>query len=261
MNRPLSYGLSVILSLVAAGESFGGFINVPGDKGDGYVDVNGLPQNFDDPTLRAGTGGNNVRGLAPVFFFALPALPSRDSLAGVVFDIQYLGFASGSPGIFVNPEFNIDFYGLGARSTPTILSTDYYDGDSSLSPDTLMAKGFITPTTATGTLQLSGATFTNYLRSLYNPDGTPMAAFAVFRANADIHLPDYSGRLRGYELASANNTDAAGANVPRLGLTVVPEPSSLVLSLVGAAFLTGCGWRRSRTPRCAVRGTTERRTR
>jgi hypothetical protein len=45
----------------------GGVISVPGDPGDGTVDVNGLPQDFSLTFLPAGTGGNNSRGLASIY--------------------------------------------------------------------------------------------------------------------------------------------------------------------------------------------------
>jgi hypothetical protein len=239
MTRPPTFLLVVALSLGIAGESHGSFITVYGDEGDGTVDVNGLPQDFTLTFLRAGNGGNNVRGLAPIFFFALPTLPSLDSLTSAELNLVYLGIHIGSPGNWAPPEFNVDLFGLGTRSTPTILSSDFFDGGSSLSTDALLAKGFVTPTTPTGALQLSGDQFTDYLRSLYNADGTPKAAYAVFRANTDVHLGVFSGLYRGYEFASADNTDNGGASVPRLELTTVPEPSSLTLALIGAIALTG----------------------
>jgi hypothetical protein len=200
-------------------------VTVLGDPGDGHVDVNGLPQDFSLPTLRVGVGGDNVRGLADIFFFALPKLTSVTSLLGAHLNLQYLGISQFT--VTVTPEFNADLFGLGARSTPTILSTDYYDGDSSLSTNTLIAKGFITPSTAPGSLQASNGSLLNFVDSLYQPDGTPKAAYAVFRANANVHLPDWSLPYRGYEIASADNTDNGGAFVPRLVLSL---SSSLTLS-------------------------------
>jgi hypothetical protein len=157
-----------------------------------------------------------------------------------------LGITTGTPGNWVPPNFNADLFGIGSRSSPTILSTDYYDGNASLSTNTLIARGFLTPSTAPGTLQASGSSMLSFLQSLYNPDGTPTAAFAVFRVNPDVHLPPHSGNYRGYEIASADNTDNGGAFVPQLLLDVapVPEPSTLLLGIVGAAVLSGYGCRR-----------------
>ena len=85
----------------------------------------------------------------------------------------------------------------------------------------------------------------NFLVSLYNPDGTPIDAFAVFRLNADANLPVGSGNYRGYEFASA---DGGGSSTPQLQLTVaaVPEPSSLTLAGIGGAAIFGTIRRRQR---------------
>lgn len=231
MNRHISFIVAAAVLLGGATESFGGLVTIQGDPRDGVVDVNGLPQDFAFTQLRTGVGGDNVRGLADIFFFALPTVPSSASITSAVLEFQYLGVSVGSPGIFVTPEFSVDLFGLGARSTAAILSTDYHDGHASLSPDALIAQAFITPSTIPGALQASGGTLLNFVRSLYQSDGTPIAAFAVFRANPDKHLPVFSGRLRGYELASADNTDSGGAFVPELRLNVaVPEPQSIVVS-------------------------------
>src|SRR5262249_28076777 len=108
----------------------------------------------------------------------------------------------------------------------------------------------ITPTTAPGRLQASGDSLLNFLTSLYQPDGTPTAAYAVFRVNPDVHLPPFSGNYRGYELASADNTDDGGAYAPELNLTVAPAPNSLALAVVGVLLLSGWGWHRRRLARC-----------
>jgi hypothetical protein len=244
--------VAAVVAVGAAGGAAGGPINVRGDAADGTVDVNGLPGDFSLPQLRVGVGGDDVRGLAPVFFFSLPTLPSRDSLAGAELRLTFLDFTRGTPGNWEFPRYNVDLFGLGARATPTILNADYYDGDASLGTDALIAEGFATPATAPGTtLQVSGGGLLDFVRSLYNPDGTPVAAFAVFRANADVHLPPrFSRRYSGYELASGDNTDGGGAVAPQLRLTVVtvvPEPGTLTLSLLGAATLTGWRWRRRRS--------------
>ena len=235
---------AIFLLVVCVDGATAGLISVVGDPGDGIVDVNGLPQDFSNAQLRVGVGGNNVRGLAAIYFFALPNVPARDAILGVELSIEYLGFARGSPGVFADPEFNIDLFGLGSRSTPTILSADYHDGDASLSTDTLIAEGFITPSTASGSLQSSGSNLLDFVTSLYQPDGTPTAAYVVFRINPDVDLPPFSGRLRGYELASADNANESFR--PRLNLTAaaVPEPSTLVLWSLGAVALVGLGWRR-----------------
>lgn len=253
MNRCLTCILTIAFTFATAGKAFGGFITVTGDTGDGTIDVNGLPQDFSSAQLRVGTGGDNLRGLAPVFFFALPTLSPSDLLVGVQLQFAYLGLTQAS--IFTAPNFNADLYGLGTRSTPTILTTDYFDGTPSASGGTLLAQGFITPTTSAGTLQLSGTSFDNYIRSLYNADGTPIAAYAVFRLNADINLPVGSGQYRGYEIATADNPDSTLQ--PQLQMEVdavaAPAPTGLTLLTSGlATLLLLAAYRRSTGGRVAV---------
>jgi hypothetical protein len=80
------------------------------------------------------------------------------------------------------------------------------------------------------------------VESLYNANGTPVSAFAAFRLNTDLDLPENSGvDIRGYDMASADHTNASFR--PRLNLTVIPEPSSIVLFGMGAVGLIGYGWR------------------
>jgi hypothetical protein len=49
----------------------------------------------------------------------------------------------------------------------------------------------------------------NFVKSLYNPDGTPTSAFAAFRVNADKDLPVGSGAIRGYDVALADHVNVS----------------------------------------------------
>jgi hypothetical protein len=236
--------LSIVLVVSAIG--FGGATRadtILGNPADGTVDVNGLAGDFGLPTLRAGTGGNNVRGHADIFFFAIPDVPSPASITGATLRFTYLDIARFTHTVV--PEFNVDLFGIGARATPTIVSSDYHDGDAALSTDTLIAESIITPTTPTGNLENSGTRLLDFVKSLYQPNGDPVAAYAVFRLNPDVELPPFRLPYSGYVVASADNTDNNGAFVPRLTLDVVPEPSSV--AAFASLSLTGIGlaaWKR-----------------
>jgi hypothetical protein len=135
------------------------------------------------------------------------------------------------------------------RSAPAwwILSSDYYDGNASLSTDTLITQGLITPSTPIGTLDVANANLLNYIQSLYLPNGRPTARFAVFRANPDIHLPIHSDPYRGYVMATADNSDRS--LIPRLtlGVATVPEPTTIVAWGFGM-LLVGSRFGRARSP-------------
>jgi hypothetical protein len=237
---------AVLLLAVGAGNATADTITIIGDKGDGMVDVFGTPVNLSDPTIRPGTGGDisggGIRGQVGIFFFALSTLSPGSSIVGTRLHIHYLGPETGGSPI---PEFNIDAFGLGARSSPTMLSSDYYAGPAGSSSNTLIQAAVITPTTAPGDLGIANANLLGFLTSLYHPDGTPVSAFAVFRFNPDKPLPAPSPPIRGYLLATADNADPR--LLPELDLTVngVPEPSSL--TLLGGFAVVAAGyyrWRR-----------------
>ena len=237
------FSVIVGFALVTATEASGEMISIVGDFGDGTVDVGGLGGSLSAPQIRAGVAGNNSRGQSTIYFFALPTIPSSDAIVEAELQLHFLGLTRAT--ITTPPELNADLFGIGARSSPTILASDYYDGDASLGSDTLIAESFLTPSATTGSFTASGSNLTTFLISLYQPNGIPTAPFAVLRVNPDSDLPVFSGPLRGYELASANHPNPAF--VPRLTITVVPEPSTSVTFLGAMAFLIGCtGARRFR---------------
>lgn len=73
----------------------------------------------------------------------------------------------------------------------------------------------------------------DYVRSLYNPDGTPIAQYAAFRLNSDVDLPVNSLPLRRYNFGAADHPNPA--LVPQLRLqAAVPEPGLATLLAVAA---------------------------
>jgi len=204
-------------------------VEVPGDVGDGLVDVNGVPVNLADPTIRPGTGGGPsasvVRGQAGIFFFQLPTIsPSTITSADV--QLAFLGFDG-------SPEFNLDVFGLGVRSSATILSSDYYAGSSANGSGALIETQFLTPNAIPGNFDIG---LGSYLQTLYDPSGTPLGPFLVLRVNPDLPLPEPSAPSRGYVLATADNPDSS--LVPQLLITTVPEPSSIIVAAAaGISFL------------------------
>lgn len=219
--------VATVLVAVCVVDATGGLIVVVGNTGDGNASVNGLPGSLGAPATWVGTGGNDVRGFAAIYFFALPTLSPGSTLTGAQLRVEYLGL-----GYRPVPDFSVGLFGINARADATILASDYYDGNAALSSDTLLQTAVVTPTTPVGTsIAVANPGLLDFVQTLYQADGTPVSTFAAFRFSADIDLPVYSGWYRGYELASADNANASYR--PQLSLTTtdaqVPEPSSLVL--------------------------------
>lgn len=217
----------IVVCLLILGHANAATIVVSGDAGDGLVDVNGVAGSLTDASIRPGTGGGSptsvVRGQAAVFFFQLPTL-SPTTIVNANVQLAFLGFEGSA-------EFNLDLFGLGVRSSTTILASDYYAGTSASGSGTLIEIAFLTPSATAGLFDLPSATrnsFGSYLQSLYNPSGIPLDEFLVLRANPDIPLPEPSNPVRGYLLATADNPNPS--LVPELSINIVPEPPSLLLA-------------------------------
>ncbi|MDA0836069.1 MAG: PEP-CTERM sorting domain-containing protein [Planctomycetota bacterium] len=118
-----------------------------------------------------------------------------------------------------------------------IEGTDYYDGNAALSTDTLIQSAALIPSTSLGNYGINNLNLLNFVKSLY-VGGTPISAFSAFRLNPDVHLPNFSGAIRGYEMGMADNLTAAYR--PTLNLTVaesVPEPSTFGLLMIGGMMI------------------------
>jgi len=73
------------------------------------------------------------------------------------------------------------------------------------SADSLIVQSVNTPATIAGTKSVSNSALLDFVRSLYDPSGVPLADFAAFRINPDAALPNNSGLRRGYLVAMADN--------------------------------------------------------
>lgn len=192
-------------------------LKIQGDKGDCTVSQKYGAGDFDRDMLRVGSGGDDLVGHAPLFFFALPKLPSRDALLGAELELHYMGLASASG---PPPTYDADLFGLGTRATPTGSGEDYPNGSS---PAPLLVRSLLNSKSPLGRTRVSDARFREYVAGLYNTDGTPTAAYAVFRVSTDAKFPPANRRYQGYELASANKANGAVTYTPQLTLTFQPS--------------------------------------
>jgi hypothetical protein len=240
MRSVLIAALSICLGATAYANPI---LDIVGHQGDGSVqaDVPVNPLDATLPSLRVGSGGDDERGHAAVFFFELPNLQTGDSLLAADLSLRYLGFTPFTFPQYV-PHDDADLYGLGVRPTVEIFSQDYYDGDPSGALDTLIRASILTPGSSVGVQALGPGGRNNllaFIQNSYRSDGTPTDRFAVFRINMAVDVLTDSGELFGYELATG---DSDGPLRPHLTLTVaaVPEPPSIVIFLFGVVLCCIC---------------------
>ena len=217
-----------------------GYISVLGDSGNGQIGADGSIAGIGIQKDRVGTGGDNERGLALIYFFELPTFSSLTTITNAELQIEYVEIETSSG----PPDFNIDLLGIDVRPSSIFDASDYYDGIATLSSDTLIQASTLIPTTVPGNISIANLSLLNFVKSLYNADGTPISTFATFRVNADIDLPPGSGPIRGYWMALADNANDSFR--PRLNLTgdVIPEPSTFTLITCALFGLVGYGSRR-----------------
>lgn len=203
-------------------------VTVHGSLDDGMVDVNGEPVNLSNPVIRPGTGGNDTRGQVGIFLFQLPPNLNSSDIAGAQLNLSLLGRDG-------TPEFDLDMYGLGVRSTTIISSGDYYAGPAGNGRGLLLKSRIVSPNSVPGLIQLD---IGEHLRSILNSAGQADSVLA-FRLNPNVALPVHSEPIRGYLFATADNSDPTV--VPTLSISV-PEPTTISLGVV----LAGCAlaWRR-----------------
>jgi hypothetical protein len=188
---------------------------IVGNDRDGQIGADGSIAGIFAHQDRTGTGGNNHRGLALIYFFELPTFSPLTTITGAELEFEYVEKTD-------TPEFNIDLFGIDARLNPVIQVSDYYDGHAASSSDTLIQTAIITPSTSLGHLSVANLSSLNFVNSLYNADGTPISTFATFRANPDKDLPVGSSPIRGYFMALADHSNESFR--PRLNLTTVTIP-------------------------------------
>ena len=201
------------------------------------------------PTIRAGASGSApVGGRNGLFVFQLPdfgaiSTPFLSADLGL-----YIASLSGTP------NYNVDLYGLGTQSTPTltlgsgVLSTPrYYEGNAVDSSATLIQQDFTLSGATAGVFKNTNATgdtnLLTFLNTMY-ASGTGANQYVVFRITPDADLGNSAFIGFNYSSADAGTSATiAGAGTafdPVITYTAVPEPTSFFLlgsSLGALAFL------------------------
>ena len=181
----------------------------------------------------AGPGpGGQVRAF--VVPFLLPTIASGDKVSTATLTLRH----SSTTG---PPTFNVDLYGLDRfNASPTLTLADHYVGllDGS---NTLLDDNFRIPTDAAGSfVSFSGASLVGWLNDQYTGGAGGSYVFARLSPDSATLLDGVNQR---YRFNTANHGTASYR--PTLDITVVPEPSMLVLWLSGlVGFMVFARYRR-----------------
>jgi hypothetical protein len=204
---------------------------VTANVADNVINADGTSPYVGGTTLRVGDNGTNVTEGNGIFPFQLPSLPAGATITGASasFNLESIGNASSVVG-------DMDVYGLGRRSTATVLAGDYYRGayDGDTTDATAIQPSLATKTTPAGVLTLNAsgqANLQGYLQSQYA--GGAGAGQYVF-----LRLGHQAEQLtsRYWVVSTANNATVASRPTITISYEVTPAaPSGLAARTTGAS--------------------------
>ncbi|MEM6884981.1 MAG: PEP-CTERM sorting domain-containing protein [Verrucomicrobiota bacterium] len=173
-----------------------------------------------DP-IRVGREATGVQAVA-VFVFELPTLTLGQTIGTANFDFTIENTAT--------PSASIDLYGLGFRNTAAVTTNDYFVGaldttNATLVQNNIFSGGVSVPAGAYSTDASGDSALVSYLNDQYT-NGAVGGDFVFLRFN---HDGGNTGNRNTFY--TANNGTAS--NRPELTVTVVPEPSTAALLILG----------------------------
>lgn len=214
----------------------------------------GMQSNFANDT------GFGIGGIQPIYMFQLPVIPNGQTLSGATFSVSVLPDTSNAASTGA-PTFNGSLYALGYDpNSPTLISggattsqnffyvssTPQTGTGAGGAPIQLLQSDFLTPSdwVANGgtiaqkdTSIAGGSSLFSYISALYaDPGFTPGTDCLILRINPNVDSYNTSPfTTQRYTLSTYDSI--AGAILPTLTLTTVPEPASLALLSLGGLTL------------------------
>ena len=199
---------------------------INGDAADAQVNQVGTVKSVSDQTstlTRVGNNSSDGKQSCVVHVFQIPSSILSDPTQ----KFDSATYTARLTWINVTTR-NADLYGLGYRTSPTVLAGDYYTGaqDSAV---TLLKDNYLAPGLANYTaISVTGATLVDYLNAQLTAARAAGAtvAYVFFRTT-----PDSTVLWQFYQLGMA---EAGGANVPTLAYTTVVEPARGTVIMVSS---------------------------
>ncbi len=158
--------------------------NITGETADRGVYSDGTLPFIAGQTQRVGDNGTNTLENVYVTPFKLPALPTGAVITSANVAFQLQGVSNGA-----SISGGADVYGLGYRTTNTVLSTDYFEGayNTDATDATAIMNNFAIKTTPAGSLTLDSGgqtSLASYLTAQYAA-GAAANNFVFLRINAE----------------------------------------------------------------------------
>jgi hypothetical protein len=185
-----------------------------------------------DQSVRVGDNGTNANEQAWVIPFQVPTIPTGQGVTSASLSVwlQSIGNATSVVG-------GVDVYGLGWRTSPTILASDYFEGayntdgtDATAVQNNIMLNN--TPVGTISTNSTGNTALTNYIKAQIAA-GAPAGSYIFLRFNAQSN----QSTSRFWVMSSSDN--ATTTQRPALTITYNPlitapsAPSNLKVAVTG----------------------------
>ena len=192
----------------------------------------GSPNVVDSTGNPMWAGFSNNSGYNAVWVFALPNLASDERIASANFSVYMQGITG-------TLTYNADLYGLGYRTSASVLPGDLYVGASD-SGATLVQNNYLTPSSSgkQNTDDTGDAALVAYLNAQLVASATARAggstAYVFVRLNPDAVMTSNYTRYNIYAREYSTNNYYWG----KIDYTTeqIPEPASLCLVLAGSGL-------------------------
>lgn len=189
-------------------------------------------------TAQVGTGGNSpLAGQAGLLFFELPDLSAQPEITSAELTVELTDARDNGVDGQVPSSYNVDLYFLGTHSDLVILEGDYGDGAILPTGATLIQDNWWVASDDSQIGTSKAISVGGEINSVYT-NGIPDGAYAVFGLYGDIDFTVNQFTTFFFEQEGPK---------PDLGITFVPEPSTLTLCAFGIVSLAI--WRRRNATR------------
>jgi hypothetical protein len=231
LKENITFWLMVLASLGLT-KSVCAAVSISGDSADAVIKKDGTQLSGITGRLGASTSPFTAQqgGRVAEYVFRLP-VPGPGELAAITTaTLQFTILSDQADG-----AYNIDLYGLGARTAPAVVGGDYYAGPSDLTDATLLQDNILVaahPNQGVETVTSSSAAsaaLAAYLNAQYGVDGAGAGRYVFLRLSPDTVPPNED---TGMDVAFAENS----MGKPQLTVEFVPEPTSVLW--IGMAIWT-----------------------